>query len=149
MSDQSVSVVHFGVGDDGEAAEAVAETLRSHGFTARALKAQANRGDASNLALIVLLAVPVHSFLSALGESLGSATGEAMHALFGRILTRLGSGRSERPVVVIRDATRGIDAEISAGLPPEAFEKLSELATEDSVKLRYDPVAGAWVAVGR
>ncbi|RKR92258.1 hypothetical protein BDK92_6696 [Micromonospora pisi] len=149
MSNQSVSVVHFGIGDDGEVAEEVAEALRSHGFSARALKAQANRGDAGSFALIVLLAVPVHGFLSALGESLGAATGEALHALFGRILTRLGGGRSERPVIVIRDATRGIDAEISAGLPPEAFEKLRELATEDPVKLRYDPVAGAWMAVGR
>ncbi|WP_143194317.1 hypothetical protein [Micromonospora sp. CB01531] len=149
MSEQSVSVVHFGGSDDGDTAEAVAEMLRAHRFTTRVVKAQESRSDAGSLALIVLVAIPLHGFLSALGESLGGATGAALQTLFGRVFARLHDGRTEQRSIIIRDAARGIDAEIRAGLPGEAFEQLRALVIGDSVKLRYDSVAGAWAVVDK
>jgi hypothetical protein len=141
ISDGAVSVVHFG---DLVVADAMVAALRESGIPARSVPGQASRGDGASLALVVLLAIPVHAFLSALGESFGKSSADGLKALLAKVTRR--NGQQDHEVIVIRDAVAGMDLELRADLPPEAFATLAELLDGGHRTLRYDADARRWVA---
>ncbi|MBB4762579.1 hypothetical protein ACFQFC_00115 [Amorphoplanes digitatis] len=140
----TVSVVHFG---EPEAAEVLAAGLGGPGASAPVVEAQRTRAVAADLALLVLLALPVHGFLKKLGEMLGETTGAGIAKLFNAAFARVRGGGAGRSIV-LRDGVHGMDVELTADLPPAAYEQLGALMAAEAVTLRYDPGAGAWVAAG-
>jgi hypothetical protein len=164
MADHLISVVHFG---DGAAstAEDLGADLRACGLSARVVPAQQSRADPSSFALLVLIALPLHGFLTALGESLGTSTGEALRNVLTKTFARLRradqpalpdgttgdrtSGAAGQGLVILRDAVHGIDVELHRDLPPEAFGQLQTLKLSQSAVLRYDRDAGTWTITER
>lgn len=137
-----VSIVHF---DEPEAAEVLAAGLGGLDAPAPVVEAQRSR-SAADLAVLVLVALPIHGFLSKLGESLGESTGAGLAKLVNAAFARLRGGAGRH--IVLRDSVHGMDVELAADLPPTAFEQLGTLKTAEAVRLRYDLRAGAWVATG-
>jgi hypothetical protein len=97
--------------------------------------------------LIVLLAVPLHAFLTALGKTMGEAAGTTLSALAKSTFAK--RSQKVRSQLVVRDTARGIDIEITDSLPPEAYAMLSTLEIADYVTVTYDVDSGTWVAVDR
>lgn len=140
-----VSVVHAVA--DRDAAQVLVHELERVGIPARPVARQTERSG-GELALVVLLAIPVAAFIKAyaesLGQSLGRATAESMHQLVQRIAG--GDDGTKRRRIVVRDQPRGIDIEIDPELPAEAYELLVALDPQQPGTFRYERVRAEWIA---
>lgn len=164
MADHLISVVHFG-DETASIAGDLGADLQTCGLSARVVPAQPSRADPSSFALLVLISLPLHGFLTALGESLGTSTGEALQNVLTKTFARL--RRADQPalrdgttndrtsdaagqeLVILRDAVHGIDVELHGDLPPEAFGQLQTLKLSRSAVLRYDCDANTWTITER
>ncbi|GAA2041532.1 hypothetical protein GCM10009839_50000 [Catenulispora yoronensis] len=149
------------VGDD--QARRLVDLLSEFSVEAEVKRERGHRG-AEELGWLVLLALPLHGFLSGLGE-------EAAKGFYARLCRTFGRGhgkhRSGTPVnasnasnaeleaddapdksLTLQDSVSGLRIELEFALPDEAFDQLAvlDLGIYGSARLRYDREAGLWRA---
>jgi hypothetical protein len=143
MTNSTFAVTIVSAHSDQGRAEFLAQELSQMGLTARFASSQPERG-ASEVILMVVLAVPIRTFLEAFGSSLGNSAGTAVKNL---IQKTLGAGRQNviDKCVLVRDPQRGIDFEFTDDLPVEAYDKVGRISPTRPGTLRYVRAVGEWI----
>jgi len=139
IGERVVSIIY--TGNDPHLADELNITLCTNGLKSQVVRAQPIRSEPVVVALLVILAIPLHNFLAAFGSAAGQAAGERLAAFFRRAFANKADGVDE---VVLRDGVNGIDIYLHPHVPPGAYEELWRLVTSAPGVLRYDQKNGAW-----
>ncbi|GAA2082210.1 hypothetical protein GCM10009801_41780 [Streptomyces albiaxialis] len=132
------------------AEEDLVETLAGYGLALRTRRVLAHRGP-SELQWAVLIALPLHGFLTGLGTEAVKDAYAGLKGLVRRVL-RSGAAAAEgepalesRPLV-LQDAASGLRVVLEADLPSEAYEQLVglDLTRFRQGPLHYDRARGRW-----
>lgn len=113
------------------------------GFDTESRRELAHR-DLSDLGWLVLAALPLQGFLTAIGE-------QAVKEIYSRV-KKLGRHKEKRaledrrPPLVLQDADSGLQIVLEDDLPAEAYQKLIglDLTAFRKGPLHYDRHQGAW-----
>ncbi|WP_409469479.1 hypothetical protein [Streptomyces sp. HC307] len=127
------------------------EALTSLGFAVRA-RAVPTRRPVEQLAWIMLIALPLQAFLSALGSKLAEDTHQFLRNAIAKV-GRRDSGTSEPSAetvgpVVLQDPATGLQIILGPHLDEEAYRKLRalDLSQYTHGPVRYDTAEGRWLS---
>ncbi len=123
-------------------AKLAAGELGKAGISTRMVCRQPDR-SVGEIALLVLLAIPLRTFLEAFGTSLGESAGTAVRSIVNKVVR----GGGDNQCIVIRDSELGIDLIFAENLPAEAYDQLIRSNFLHSGLFCYDQDRKAWVAV--
>ncbi|SNY52489.1 hypothetical protein [Paractinoplanes atraurantiacus] len=130
-------------------ADLLAEALAQCGVAAQA-KVLAPRRAGEQLSWLVLLALPLQTFLTTVGETAARDAYAGLRRAVGRVLGAPPSdpAAAERPMV-LQDEETGLRIVLSAGLPPEAYRTLVQLRLTDYREgpLHYDRHQRRWRSI--
>jgi hypothetical protein len=103
---------------------------------------------AAELTWLVLLTLPLSSFLTAIGSSLAEDAHAALARLSQRLLRRGDPTLPPARTVVLEDRDSGVRVILDDELPEQAFRALlrTDLAAEPGETLRYDGATRRWTA---
>jgi hypothetical protein len=130
-----------------EEAVFLSQELQHAGLTAVIVPGQAERGS-GEIVLVILLAVPLRTFLEALGKTLGDSAGDAI-VLLVKKLTGAGAGKSRHRYLIVRERESATEYELSDDLPSGAYAKLTELKVEGPGRYVYKQTRMEWVQMKR
>jgi hypothetical protein len=108
---------------------------------------QAARGK-EEVVLLVLLAIPLRTFLESFGKSLGESAGSALRGLVRKILKSDGDEEATR-CIVIRDSKNGKEFWLSDRLPLKAYEQLLDEDFTIAGSFFYEEDLSTWKAIPR
>jgi len=129
-----------------EQEQAIVEAFGALGVAARARMVPTRRG-VGELQWLVLAALPLHAFLSALGSTLAEGALQGLKRLVGSVLgVRRDLPSQPPPVLVLQDAATRLQVVLEADLPTEAYQTLLSLDLSNYKKgpLHYDRDGGRW-----
>ncbi len=136
----NLTIVHGSI-EQGEA-DMLSQRLERYGFSTRLVQGRTER-SAEEVILILLLGIPLRTFLEAFGTSLGESAGAAFKKVIEEIF-RKSDGRNGGKIVIIRDFKSGRDYELNDRLPKEAYEQLISEGSPQAGRLHYDDAIGEW-----
>lgn len=123
-------------------ASLLSKHLERCGFATRLVGGNTER-NAAEVISILLLAIPLRTFLEAFGTSLGESAGTAFKSVIREIFRR--GDKSERVrVVILRDFQTGRDYELSEDLSVEAYEQLITEDSSNAGRYYYNDATGKW-----
>jgi len=126
--------------------EEVLDASRSVGLSVSITFVPPRRG-LGDLQWLTLVALPLHAFLSGLGDEFASDASQRLRAFVRAVLKR-----RQRPVtkasdlLVLQDIASGIQVVLEADLPTEGYEQLLSLdfSRFERGPLHYDRQLGGW-----
>ena len=127
------------IGDDDE--QSILAALTACGVAARA-RVIPPRRDTQTLTWLMLISLPLQSFLSAAGEKFAADAYERFTRAVGRLLGRHRQaedtpGTGDPPVLVLQDPATGLRIVLEPDLPDETHEQLRAL---DLSRYRFGPL---------
>ncbi|MGH3611453.1 MAG: hypothetical protein ACRDRK_02300 [Pseudonocardia sp.] len=104
------------------------------------------RRGAIDLAWVLLLALPTKLFFETLTEELAGDAYLRLKAIVGRALRRRREPENGNRVLMLEDATTGLQIVLEPDLPAEAYQRLfhTDLSTFARGPLHYDRSAHRW-----
>jgi hypothetical protein len=128
-----------------EQEQAIIEAFGVLGVVARARTVPMHRG-AGELSWLVLVALPLHAFLSTLGSTLAEEPSQSLQRLIGRTLRVRREAPAPPPVLVLQDAATRIQVVLESDLPIDAYRELVslDLSTFRTGPLHYDQQHRRW-----
>jgi hypothetical protein len=129
--------------------EVLATALASYDLTVVTKVVRPRRG-AETLQWLVLLALPLQAFLSAVGEKAAHDAYEGLHSAFRRVLRGdAAEASTRRRQIVLQDVRTGLEVVLAPDLPPEAYRRLFELSLTDFRRgpVHYDHHERRWRSI--
>ncbi|MER5219021.1 hypothetical protein [Streptomyces flaveus] len=127
------------------------EALTSLGFAVRA-RAVPTRRPIEQLAWIMLIALPLQAFLSALGSKAAEDTHRVLRDAIAKVARRESGTSDPSPdragTVVLQDPATGLQIILGPHLDEDAYRKLRalDLSQYTHGPVRYDTVEGRWLS---
>jgi hypothetical protein len=121
--------------------------IQRSGIDTEIFQGNTERGSVE-IVLIVLLAIPIRTFLEAFGKSLGESAADSFMFLIKKTIA-IGGRESGSKFVVIREREHGAEYQFSDDLPLEAYTKLAELKVMKPGAFRYDRLHLEWIQIRR
>lgn len=129
--------------------EVLATALASYDVTVVTKLVRPRRG-AETLPWLVLLALPLQAFLSAVGEKAAHDAYAGLRSAFHRVslIGAAGAATRRRPIV-LQDVQTGLEVVLAPDLPPEGYRRLFELSLTDFRRgpVHYDHHERRWRSI--
>lgn len=123
-----------------------AEALSGLGLDVHSRSAPRRRGASGELTAIILIALPLQAFLTALGGKLADDAYTTFKRLVRSLIDRDQARRATSSAIMLQDPRTGLLIQIDRSMPEHAWNKLHELDLSAFTygPIIYDRARGQW-----